>query len=416
MKLHHCLCVIVVLAVVACSIESGTPPRRTFDQLMMQAREALAQGDGLAAHNLLADALELKPHESSASLALALADVLQLVHFGDEIVTFVGNLSTQVSEKYLNDPGGLNPNGNLNDTIHHFVKHIFEPVLDEMLVALGDARSDPLVSLQLTALPIVFQNKTLIDLGGTWDANDAYWLEGTVRLVQGAVDLLQGTNLDLDVGFVLGAPVVQKLLAKEPIDWATAGQDLAAALLQVFEDPAHQDFLLPLPDEMWRFQRAQRNLALGVIYWVGIWRRIDAEPTNPPDDVLGFVDGNQNGRRDPNEPYEWLGRYPFTPLEMKLMPLLLTIGANLGGALAERTDLDETDAVIETLDLSLFNMFLELLGLPDLIPHTYYNLADLFADPPAAQIKEFLTETLDCASHESGLIGVVLCVVNSVNP
>ena len=114
--------------------------------------------------------------------------------------------------------------------------------------------------------------------------------------------------------------------------------------------------------------------------------------------------------RDPSEPYAWLGTEPFPPLLMELMPILITIGSNLAGALAEGTDLDTTSATLETLDLSLLNMLLEFIGLPDLIPHTSYYLAEWFADPPAEDMKEFVVDALECVSHEQSLVNTVVCV------
>ncbi len=413
MKWGWVVCLALSLTVVSCAIEDGSPPHRSYDSLLADGQQALADGDGESARHFFGEALSLRPGDSTASLGLVLADTLQLVYFTDQIVSFVFSLSGVVAAEYLDDPGGLDPNGTLDDTIHHFLKHIFEPVLDELLLALDDALADPNLSLPLVELPISFQGEVVADLGGEWDATDAVWLAGTVRLVQGAVDCLQATNLDFDLGIVLETKAVRELIAGESLDWVSEIPELAGALAAMINDRTHPDALLPLPDEGWRFVRAQRNLALGVIYWVDVWKQVDAESDDPANEILGYEDRNGNQHREANEPYAWLGgEEPFPSWLMTLMPALLTIGNDLGGALAEGTDLDATSTTIESFDVSLLNLILETFGLPALVPVMKVNFAELFADPPAEEIKDFLTGALLCVSQEPGMLPIVMCVAN----
>jgi len=408
------LIILLILLAASCAIETGDEPEIDYDALLEQGSRALAQGDSLIAHECFELALVARPHDPPASYGLALSDVQQLLNFLDQVIAFAGEYGNQIFAQST-DPDGLDPDGNLDDTAHHFIKHIFEPVLDEMLLALSDAAADSAVTLDLSAFPLALNGTAFANLGGEWDASDLMWLEGVIRLVQGVIDVLQGTSIDMDLGHVFNSPLFDGLMDGETTDPITLVSELIEILLLILGDSDHPDFLLPLPDESWRLERAQLNFAIGAAQWVDVWGRVDAEGDEQYNDVLGYVDKNGNGVRDPSEMYIWCGETPFDPVIMDVMPVLLAIGWELRAALAEGTDLDQSPATVELFDLASFNMLLNAMNLPGLIPATEINLAELFTDPQTEQTKEFLVDALSCLHDEQDAADAVVCLIELVS-
>lgn len=406
------LLVILLLIPIACTIESGSDPVVDFDLLVEQGARALSDGDGLTAHDLFSRALAERPHEPTASMGLVLADLLQFLHFADEIVEFVIDYAGSMTMAQCDDPAGLDPDGNFNDTAHHFIKHIFEPVIDEMLLAMDDAAADEELVLNLSAFPLEFMGQRLADLGGEWDATDVTWLSGTLRLIEAVVDLLQATNLDLDFQLILDSDLVRNLTLGNEIDLLETMSELVEILLHILDDPERPDFLLPLPEQQWRYARSQRDFALGVHHWLVVWDQIGAEQDNQVDDILNYIDRNASGEYDAGEPYAWCSESQFPEWLTGAMPALLAIGWQLQSALAEGTDLDRYPDSYELFDLSALNMLLAEWNIPGAIPTTKVDLAALFTEPPNDEVKQWLTDGLTCLHDEDGIVDTIFCLLD----
>jgi len=388
------IALILLLGLSACTIQNGEESPEKFDQLMRAGKRALAAGDGPQAQKLFAQALKVEPSNSSASLGLVLADVLKLLQFADDIVTFVIDIGgTFTAAEEVPNPGGLVPSNTLDQTIHHFVKQIFEPLLDEMLSALDDALADPEISLNLQALPLSFGGSQFADLAGNWAAADVTWLAAVTRLLQGLVDILQGSNMNFDIGAVLESQTVHYLINGQPLDLYDTVDEVLELVLFILNDPNYPDFLLPLPDAEWRFERAQRNLALALYWGVGVWYMVETQPAPEASGILSYQDLNGNRKREANEPFIF-NEAVFPAWLMTALPALRAIGWKAQAAMAEGTDLDSTPDVYETFDLASFNMLLNAAHLPALIPSTPVDFAAWFAAPTTAETKQTISDLL----------------------
>lgn len=405
--------IILILAGVVlfcgCATEYGEEPAENYDELMAQGKASLAEPDAFAAYDYFDRALDVAEGDGPASLGLTLSDTLSLVHLLDEVVNFLNDFLASEEEKYLPNPGGLEPGSTIGDTLHHFIKHIAEKLLDEMMLALDDALADPELRLDLSAMPVMLQGETLLDLGGEWDAADVFWTAGAARLFQGIIDIMQGIDLAFDIGPLLGSDLVEDLITGDDLDLANGVDGLIHALLVTMEDPEYPNFLLPLEDEMWRFERAQFNLALAVCYAVTVWDKVDAETDDQTDDVLAYQDLMNPGVHDADESYMFAGGVFPEPLT-KALPSLRAVGYKLYLALAEGTDLDVDPDVYQTFNPADLNMVLTALGFPALIAEGEWDAAAFFADPPLDQLKDFLVEALHCLDDYADTTDSVACL------
>ncbi|HPM79044.1 MAG TPA: hypothetical protein PK961_18300, partial [bacterium] len=342
-----------------------------------------------------------------ANLGLVLADVQQVLHFLDEIILFVGDMAGGMGLAQTDD-GGLEPGDSIDATLHHFLKGIFEPLVDEMMLAMVYVRADQNVLLDVPSYPLGFSSFTLVDLHGQWDASDVAWLAGTLNLVQGAIDIIQGTNMDLNLGLLLDADFVGNLLNGREMDIADTLGELTSVLLAIMQDEQRPDFLMPLDGERWRYERAQRNLAMAAYEWVCVWSLIEAETDDPVDDVLTYLDADGDGRRDASERFSWT-TVGFAPAAMDMLPAWRAMGWDLFAALAERTDLDPYPQNYNTFDLALANMLLESLGLPALIGSQKLDFAAMVENPPNAELKAFLIDALECADQLDDPTAMLAC-------
>jgi hypothetical protein len=400
---------LLLLLTVACESEVGEEPGRSYDELVAEGTAALGVADAIGAHDAFAGALELRRHDATASLGLVLADVQSLFVLADDLLAMIGGLSGSQTMA-LNNPGGLGPGSTLDDTLHHFIKQIAEKLLDEMVAALDDANADPQVSLKLPAMPLNFQGATLLDLQGSWDSADVLMLTAIVRLMQGAIDLIQGINLDMDLGPWIASDLVHDIATGQSVDYSAALEEIITLLIQTLEDEDFPDFLLMEDDGEWRFARCQRNLALATIHFVDIWPLVDGKSPQQSDELLGYSDANENGERDGNEPYTFQGE-PFPTFLTEALPALRAIGFELFVALAENTDLDIDPDSYATFDLWSLNMALGAFGLPPVLAHQEVDLAAFFADPPLEEFKESLDEGLHCFADQPDPRAAFDCLV-----
>ena len=404
-----CLLIALVAWSAACTQEAGEPPVEDYQQLMAKGGQALAAGDVFTAADAYSRALDVRPADGPASLGMTLTDLLSIVQMDDETVSFVVNLLSADTLAQGNE-GGLAPGSTIDDTLHHFIKQILEKQLDEINLRLDDALADPDLVLNLQAVPIVFQGEELLDLGGEWDAADVLWLTSLVRLIEGAVDFLQGTNLNMDVGPLLASDLVSAIVGGD-VDYQALLDELVVILRDLLRDPDYPDFLLPKPDEMWRFARSQRNFALATVYAVNVWPQVDAEADDQTDDLLAYTDANGNGRRDANEPYRFLGE-DFPAELMSALPAARAVGWHLFLALADQTDLDTDAQTRQTFDPADLNMILASLGLPSLIAADRWDLAEFFAAPPMDDVKDFAVDALSCTIDNDDASAAWACLLN----
>jgi hypothetical protein len=379
-----------------CETEYGEEPVEDYDALMAEGVAALGYADSAVAHDRFIRAQNVRAGDAAAGLGVALSDVQGLAELVDELLSFVLEL-TATAEPTLTtavgNPGGLAPGSTIGDTIHHFIKQILEPVLDEMLPALTDAATDPQLEIMIPSLPIVVMDTTLIDLGGQWDANDVRWLLSLIHTAQGAIDVVQGLDLTLDVGPLLAMDFLRDLLTGQELDIEAGLTEIAATLIWTLEDPENPTFLLPLPDETWRFDRAHVNFAQAGRFATGIWTKVAAEVDLQQDDLFGYNDVNRNHRRDGGETF-FFACAEYSPLVMQMTPGFEAVIADLATAFAEGTDLDATPGAVDTFDPATLNDLLTAFGLPALIPSDSLNLADFFTDPPMQDLKTWLIDVL----------------------
>ncbi|HPQ70733.1 MAG TPA: hypothetical protein PKW95_16535 [bacterium] len=401
------LVMVVASVVVSCGSETGDEPSIDIDDLVEQGAAALGDGDGYRARDIFRRALVEDAKHPQANLGLVLADVQQVLHFLDEIILFVGDMAGGMGLAQTDD-GGLEPGDSIDATLHHFLKGIFEPLVDEMMLAMIYVRADESVLLEVPSYPLGFSSFTLIDLHGQWDASDAAWLAGTLNLAQGAIDIIQGTNMDMNLGLLLDTDFVGNLLNGREVDVAATLGELVDVLLAIMQDAERADFLMPLDGEQWRYERAQRNLAMAVYEWVCVWSMIEEETDDPADDVLTYLDANGNGRRESSERFAWT-TVGFDPAAMDMLPAWRAMGWDLFAALAERTDLDPYPQTYNTFDLSLANMLLESIGLPALIDSQKLDFADMVENPPNAELKAFLIDALECAEQLDDPAAMLTC-------
>jgi hypothetical protein len=397
---YVCL-LILLLAVTSCAVEVGEPPAQDYDALVAEAKASLAAGDSKTAHGLLQEALGVRPNDPDASLGLVLANVQGLCVLLDEILSFVTDLAgAQVMA--LENPGGLSPGSTLDDTIHHFLKHIGETILDETNLALDDALAAADVEFAVDHLPLALQGELLADWGGEWDATDAVWLSAVVRAANGVVDMIQGLNLDLDIGPLLASELLASLATGAPLDYATAIPELFEILLGILEDPDFPDFLLANDETDRRFARAQFHFALAAIRGIDAWPLAAAETDAQDDDLLAYV--------APQQSYAFAGE-PLPEWLNDALPALRAIGFGLYVALAEGTDLDVDPTAYATFNPASFNMLLAAMGLPPLLLDDAWDLAGWFAAPPLASIKQTLIDALHCLTDYTDAGDSLTCLL-----
>jgi hypothetical protein len=398
----------------SCGSTAGTPPHQDYQAWLEQGQAALEQNDATGAHDDFTAALLVRPHDGSASLGLVLADAQSLMILIDDLVNFIASESgSTVSTMAVGDPGGLGPGSTLDDTIHHFVAVILGGLFDEMIQASDDSLTAPDASLYLTSLPFVFQGQTILDLGGQWGPADAQWVAAIVRLGNGGIDYLQSIDLNLNVGPWLASDFFHTLINGGQLDWSSAFQEIVTLAINALEDPQYPDFLLAESDAGPLFQNCQLNLALATIDAVNVGPLVPAETVGNLNQVLGFIDLNNNGVHDPGEPYAFEGQL-FPPFLYNALPALKIIGLELFAALSQGTPLDGSPGYYKTFDPFAFNLVLEAWGWPEqlpLIPHGRWDLAAFFAAPPLAQDKETDDKVLHCIADEPDPAAVVVCLV-----
>jgi len=178
----------------------------------------------------------------------------------------------------------------------------------------------------------------------------------------------------------------------------------------ILEDPEKTHFLLPLPEGFERLQEAQVAFALAARYGSQVWRTAAAETDPQEDDVLGYLDENGNGQMDDGESFYFLGA-EYSALLNDFVPSLTAVLDELHTSFAQSTPIDAYPLTYQTFDTAVFNLLLEDLGLPPLIPSSEADIAAFFEDPPMADVKTFITDGLHCAVDSQTSLEMIFCFV-----
>ncbi len=406
------MCLFLPLA--ACEAEYGEKTADDYDELMAEGVAALADADSATANDRFMRAQRVRGGDAAAGLGLALSDMQGLVELVDSLLGFLVDMTAPEAQvpapvQASTNPGGLAPGSTLGDTLHHFIKHIMEPVLEEMVAGLDDARRDPDLVLDIPVVPIELLGEELLDMGGEWDAADVLWLSSLAYTMKGAVDFMQGINLDFDPGPLLAMNSVRKLLTGEPVDFDMLFVELTDVLLTILDDPEKEDLLSPLDGGLERIAQAQMELALAAKFGAATWRTAGRETDAQSDDVLGYVDANGNGVFDAGEVYVFLGG-EYSAFMRDLLPAFETTLDALYLGLAEGTPVDPYPISPQTFDPAVFNEFLIIFGLPALVASAQWDLAAFFADPPLAEMKDLVADVLHCYADTDDPDEIFLCL------
>jgi len=395
-------------------IKEGREPVADVEGLVNQGKAFLELGDGKAAHATFVTAQTLSPQNTDAAFGILLSDVLLTVKLVESAIDFAKNFlggQSSASAEGIEADYHHNEQG-AGDTIHYYLKQIFDPVLAEMIADRNLCYKDAGFAFEIRQVPIYFMGKNILTLKGPWDRNDLVWLDGVLRLMDGAFKMIYSMDLNFDFGYLF---LVLPDLSSANLDVLKLLDDLIGALYQILHDPEYPDFLLTTDEAIVLMPEAGVDFGLCLQDLVEAQRRVALGMAMPAEGILSFEDLNGNGVKDPGENFTINGAPVSDQLE-KLLPAVDQILWDARASLLDGSPLDVDPNRPNTWNISDLNLLIAaLLGfnLP-IVPDMEIDLGGFFADPYFSSAKNLVTELVDCAYDESNPADILLCLLQLI--
>lgn len=289
-SLHKNLLIVsvaVFLAATGCRGSSGDDAYRNE-----QATKLLNEGKSLLAKNQWGLAKETfqrvldtyDDQNSEARFGIALADLLSFT----DTIRLVSSLTSSFSSEAADEENRF-VNQLITDLIHDLRAKFVE--IDQNLLLV---MANPGFKFRVNDLPIYLSNGSEPDenLKGEWDRADAFLLGALVKGVIGILDYADSIDLQLDV---LRAYDYFSALPDDPT--LADYEDLIAYVLN---DPNYPNFLSVKPDGGNALvAAASSNLGKAVRNFQIALYMVSLETDDQTDDILQYVDRNENGSYDP---------------------------------------------------------------------------------------------------------------------
>ncbi len=255
------------------------------ERLVTQGKKYLSENRwGQARENFAYVVDNYDPTHSEARFGMVLADLLSFTDTIRLVSSLAGGLAPASAEEneFVNQL--------VTDVIHD-LRSKFESIDRNLLLAQGN----PGFTFRIKSLPIYLSASTepTIDLGGEWDRADLFLVDTLVTGLLGALNLGDSIDLRFDV-----------LRAYDYLSQSGFSMDnlqhLQSLITYILNDPNYPNFLSVKPDggnEL--LAKAGWQIGKAVHNWQTALYLTSIETDDQSDDMLQYVDANDNGRYDP---------------------------------------------------------------------------------------------------------------------
>lgn len=394
--------------------EEGEAPSLNLDDLIEQGKVALAQGDGITAHDTFLIAQTLAPENSEVAFGIVISDALLLVSLVDGVLDFViESLSAQTGEPQKSGSSLFSLNGEeegIGDTIQKYLGSIIDPVVSEMVDNLLICKSDSNFLFATEKITIMYGDAPAYVWIGNWDGEDLYWVDAALGAMQGITYMIYSTNLNFDprnftsIDFDL-----------EKVGLIGILDDLIEALFLMFHDPRYPNFFDNT--EVAEILMPIAGLDFGFIFhnFVDMQRSIEKGWNDPVDGIFSFDDINDNGVKNQGEPFTYNG-VPWGQTLTGLLPVINAIAWNLRASFFDGTELDVNPDVPNYWNIADLNMLIEqVTGISfPLIPEYEIDFGGYFSNPDPTDLKNWIGDLLYCMHNERGVTDIMVCLTEMI--
>ena len=390
------LALILFLAVPGCSRddEAGLNEDAVSQAVaghMAEGKKWLQAGEGDKARLSFLSALDLAPQNREAVYGTLVADGLHTIDVFGILFDYIK--SVFVYGGPVKSLESQDPDSWINPILETMLNGLFLEHVEELVLYSELCEPFPDCSFRLDGIPIFITLEQVATLGTEFDLSEIHAFKAFSLILDGLLRHALVLDLDFDIGLAF-------LLAEIDFDSLEILEIVAAVvnlLLQMIEDPGHPGFLAMDEYGAEQFRHSGLHLGLGFDAFLRTFAAIEDETDPQEDDVMGYVDENENGRYDTGEPF----RIPhFGVLDeegLAWLQALSGLAASLRDSYFDETEYDPDPETRAPFQLSTLNPVLELLGLPGFMPQGLeIDFGHCYANPNTTGLKDGILDILHC--------------------